>query len=279
MKKRTLVISLFLIPFLAQAQDYTPVAKVSKGQEYRYQSSILSENTQTMGGQESKNSAKVKSTQVNTIEDIKVDGTISVLTSVWDIETSAQMNGIDTTIAIPGKAGDVTRNFFNSSGGALRKEIAEAATGSPGMNSGLNSGMTYTALFTDFPSKTLKPGDKWTREGTDTITQAGFGGSMVLKVNTEYTYRGKTTDNTSGFFAVTYSSNLEITGTGSMQGMDLNIEGSGMRIGTVTFDPANGITQQDKGTTELEMTISISGPTNMTLPITQKLEITSSLVK
>jgi hypothetical protein len=279
MKKRTLIISLFIIPFLAQAQEYKPTVKVSKGQEYRYQTSILSENTQTMGGQESKNSAKVKSTQLNIIEDITADGTISVLTSVWDIETSTQVMEMDTTIKMPGKVGEVTRNFFNSSGGALKKEVAEKAAEGSSNNSGLNSGMTNTALFVDFPSKSLKPGDKWTRESTDTISQAGFGGTMVIKVSTEYTYKGRITENTSGNHAVTYSSNMEITGTGSMQGMDLNIEGSGMRVGTVTFDPASGITQQDKGTTELDMTISISGPTNMTLPMTQKLEINTTLIK
>jgi hypothetical protein len=278
MKKITLVISLFIIPFLAQAQEYKPAVKVSKGQEYRYQTIILSENTQTMGGQESKNSAKVKSTQLNTIEDIQA-GTISVLTSVWDIETSTQMMGLDTTITMPGKSGEVTRYFFNSSGGSLKKEIAEAAPEGNSSNSGLSTGMTNTALFVDFPSKSLNPGDKWTREGIDTISQAGFGGSMVLKVNTEYTYKGKTKDNASKDLAVTYSSTMEITGTGSMQGMDLNIEGSGMRVGTITFDPASGITQQDKGTTELDMTISISGPTNMTLPMTQKLEINTTLIK
>jgi hypothetical protein len=277
MKKRTLIISLFLLPFLIQAQEYKPALKVTKGQEFRYQTSILSENTQTMGGQESKNSAKVKATQLNVIEDIQADGTISVLTSVWDVETSAQGMGMDTTITMPGKSGEVTRNFFNSSGGALKKEVAEAATQGNGMNTGLSSGMTNTAVFIDFPSKSLNPGDKWTREGIDTISQPGFGGTMVLKVSTEYTYKGKLADSKN--LAVTYSSTLEITGTGSMQGMDLNIEGSGMRVGTLAFDPGNGITQQDKGTTELDMTISISGPTNMTLPMTQKLDITTTIIK
>ena len=61
-----------------------------------------------------------------------------------------------------------------------------------------------------------------------------------------------------------------MTGKMKQMGMDMVMEGSGDITGTVWFDPALGLLIEEQNNTSMEMTLALTGQTQMTIPMSQK---------
>jgi hypothetical protein len=273
-KKRThFALAFFLIPFLVHSQEYKPQFKVANGQEYNYQMDMISESTQSMGGQEMKIPANSTSTIKNLINKIFPDGKIEIIVSSWDAKVSTKMLK-DTTMQFNGKVGPTSKITVDKLGNALSKEKIDTVAASAG-SFNMDNSMIGTILFCEFPDKPLKTGDKWTKEHTDSVG-APFG-KLGMKIKTEYTFGSKEIIDGRNLYKVTSTSAIEVAGKGQMQGMDLFIEGTGAKSGNTYFDPATGVIYLDKNKIELSMTVAISGQQSMTIPVTQKMDITIKL--
>ena len=59
--------------------------------------------------------------------------------------------------------------------------------------------------------------------------------------------------------------------------LDMVMEGSGEVSGTVWFDPARGLLIEDQNNTSIDMTMAVTGQTQMTIPMSQKVKTTQKL--
>jgi hypothetical protein len=275
LKKCTFGISLFLLSLAATCQTYKPQIKVTKGQEYNYSIQMNSETVQSMGGQEMKFTANQDYTLKNNITDVKPDGKVETLTSNWDAKITAKIMK-DTTISLNGKVGSSTHTTFDKFGNILSKVKIDTVMQNT-MGANFDNNMISNALFVEFPENLIKTGDKWTKDYSDSVDAAGLGGKLGLKVKTEYELGTKEKIEGKDLYKVTYNSTMEVAGKGVMQGMNLFVEGTGMRKGELYFYPASGVISSNIGNLELDMTIAVSGQQSMTIPVTQKMTITQRL--
>lgn len=276
LKKATLVLALITSGFLTYAQTYTPAIKVSKGQELNYLMDMKMDITQSAGGQEMKYGTAMVATVKNAVSNILTDGKLEILVSYWDVKATTKILK-DTSISYPGKVGATTKVVVDKLGNLLSKsKIDDAQAGNK--VDGLDNNLTSIIAFCEFPDKPLKPGDKWTKEHNDSVPASNIG-KMELKMKSEYTFGQKETVDGKAYYKITCATAIQISGKGSMQGMNLVIDGTGVKNDDIYLDPATGVVYSDKSITELDMNIAVTGPQNMTIPMTQKMTTTIKQIK
>lgn len=274
-KKITSALILILSTCFTYAQTYTPVIKVSKGQEFNYLMDMTMDMTQSMGGQEMKFGTTAITTVKNLIANVKEDGKIEVIASKWDAKVTTKIMK-DTTMTFNGKVGSSTKITFDKLGNVLSKAKIDTVQLDSKL-AGIDNDMT-NIVFCELPGNPVKVGDKWNKESTDSVP-AGPMGKMELKTSSEYTLGAKETIEGKSYYKVTVASNLKISGKGNMQGMDLVIDGTGVKNDELYFDPATGVIFSDKATMEMDMNIAVSGQQSMTIPMTQKINISYKQIK
>jgi hypothetical protein len=72
---------------------------------------------------------------------------------------------------------------------------------------------------------------------------------------------------------------LTITGSGKMMGMEFFMEGSGTVKGAYFFDAKAGLMIADENDTNFDMTMAATGQQNITIPISQSMKLTQTLVE
>jgi hypothetical protein len=211
-------------------QSHTLVYKFEQGKTYQYKS--VSEGTiiQEMMGQEMK------------------------------IE-----NGSDLTVSLmTDMIGKRMKIQVKTDGTVLGREIIDTVESANRMR---GVGQREALRFHILPKKTVGTGDTWASSFVDTVDN--MGGKIVNSVQNSYTVIGRETKNGADCLKVEYTGEIMIEGSGTMQGMDIYIEGAGAVKGTMYFEPAKGMVVQDESTTETESTIAVTGQQNMTIPLSQ----------
>lgn len=278
MKKVTAALILGIISVSVFAQDFKTATKVAKGQEYNYQNSIVTEITQTMGGQEMKVNSTSNATTKYVIDNVLSSGNVEVLTSVWDLSSKTKAPMMDTTMTYSGKVSPTYKIIIDKHGNFISKEKMDT-TGISGLNAAfdVDNKLSGSGMFCEFPAKDLKVGEKWSKSYNDSVNN--MAGKLGLVVNTDYTLGA--TENVDGkaYQKVSYTSNIEIGGKNKMQGMDLFIEGTGVQNGNLLVDPVSKVIYNNKSDIELDMNIAVTGPQNMTIPVSQKMTVTQTLKK
>jgi hypothetical protein len=234
------------------------------------------ETVQSMGGQEMKFASTISSTLKNSIENALSDGNIEIIISLWDTKISSKILK-DTSMTYSGQLGPSTKVTMNKFGNVVGRSKMEGSTKLDPTFAGLENA-TNTILFCEFPETPLKEGDKWTKEHVDSVA-AGTLGKLNIKTKAEYKLGTKETVEGKSLYKVTCSSTMEISGKGNIQGMDFVVEGKGVKNDAIYFDPATGVVFSNKSNTEMDMNLALTGQQNMTIPITQKIQITYKLIK
>jgi hypothetical protein len=276
LKKLTVALVCIFASYMAFAQTYNPVLKVSKGQEYNYKMDMAMETVQSMGGQEMKFASNISSTLKNSIENVLSNGNIEIIISLWDTKISSKILK-DTSMTYSGQLGPSTKISINKFGNVIARSKMEGTTAIDPNFSGLENA-TNTVLFCEFPETPLKEGDKWTKEHVDSIA-AGTLGKLNVKTKSEYKLGTKETVDGKSLYKVTCTSSMEISGKGNIQGMDFVVEGKGVKNDAIYLDPATGVVFSNKSKTEMDMNLAITGQQNMTIPITQKISTSYVLIK
>ena len=65
---------------------------------------------------------------------------------------------------------------------------------------------------------------------------------------------------------------MTIKGKGTQMGMEMFIEGTGKTQGFYYFDPKISLIVYSEDNTEMDMNVAVSGPQNMTIPMTQSMK-------
>lgn len=259
--------------YAAAQQTYTLVYKFAPGKTYQYKS--VSEGTiiQEMMGQEMKMDNSSAMTVSLTTDNVAQDGAMTLVTKLVEGLTKVKNPMMDTTIAMTDMIGKRMKVRVKTDGTVLGREIVDSVE-SEGRMRGM--GQREAVRFHILPAKPVKNGDTWSSTFVDTMDN--MGGKIVNSVNSSYTVVGSETKNGAKCLKVDYAGTITIEGSGTMQGMDIYIEGGGKVNGTMYFDPTKGMVVQDESTTETESTIAVTGQQNMTIPMSQKAKTVQTLL-
>ena len=259
---------------LATAQQtYTLVYKFAPGATYQYKSVSDGTVIQEMMGQEMKIENGSDMTVSLMTENVAGDGSMTLVTKLVEGTTRMKNPMQDTTIALTDMIGKRMKIRVKADGTVLGREIIDTVETQGRMRS---AGQREAVRFHILPGKSIKTGETWSSTFVDTVDN--MGGKIVNTVISDYTFAGTEAKDGATCLKLTYSGSIAIEGSGTMQGMDIYIEGGGKVNGTMYFDPARGMVVQDESTTETESTIAVTGQQNMTIPISQKSTTVQTLL-
>jgi len=258
---------------LAQ-EKFNLAYKMEKGKIYKFSQDNIIETIQEMGGQEMKMNTNGSTVLKYEIEDVSQEGTITLVYSYDEVKFHMKGMGRDTTMEMKNLMDKKTRAEVTKSGKVIKETTTDSAKSTkPSMSMNMFASTNLPRL----PEQAVGIGEKWPRLSNDT-TQSDDG-QMVYKRNIEYTLTGKDKKGDHDCLKIDYKGTLEITGKMKQMGMDIVMEGSGDTSGTVWFDPASGMMIEQQTTTSIEMTMALTGQTQMTIPMSQKISTTQKLIE
>jgi hypothetical protein len=276
--KSTASILLLFVSTAIFAQEFKTPLKVSKGQEFSYQSDVIMVMTMNQAGMEMKINNTTTATNKYKVENVLSSGNIELLWSTWDVTNHANMMGKDTTMKINGKVSPTYKSNIDKYGNIVSKQIVDSTSASElGSQFGGESKLVNSGIFCEFPQKNLQVGEKWNKTLSDTVSNMGM--KLALTIKTEYTLGASEVIEGKPIQKITFKSDIEIGGKGNMQGMDMYIEGTGVSNGVINIDPVSKVVNTSKSDIEMDMNMAISGAQSMTIPITQKMTVTNKLKK
>jgi hypothetical protein len=128
------------------------------------------------------------------------------------------------------------------------------------------------------PGKTVKTGEKWQDHSVNN-KKAASGTPFEIEIisDTEYTLAGKETVDGKEMLKITFAGNLTMKGKGSQMGMEMFLEGTGKNEGFSYFDPLVSLVISTEENLEMEINVAVSGPQNMTIPMTQSIKTVITL--
>jgi len=189
----------------------------------------------------------------------------------------------DMSMAITGPMGDqspdmsgVKGKTFDMTLSPLGSEIdvsgAEAITYTTA-NGTSDVASGFKLFFPDLPGKPVKVGDTW--ESTAGLDRKSDGMNVRLDFKNLETFDGLETVDGRECARIKSQVTATISGTGSQQGMDVAMSGTGKGTNTWYFDIKDGIYVKSTSDMTMEMAISVSAA-GMTIPMTmtQKGELT-----
>ncbi len=175
----------------------------------------------------------------------------------------------------------IGKNFgmtFTSKGKELDYTRTEALEVDFGMMAGgkQNLSSNFRNIFPDLPQQPIKIGETWTSKDTLTIPQSG----MEITVKTETTNKLEGQEVVAGVecFKIISKAKGTVDGKGERMGMGLNMEGDMDVTSTWYFAYKLGTFVKAESESFMESTIAISGPTNMTMPMTQETKSEVKLI-
>ena len=257
----------------AAQQATTLVYKFVPGKTYQYKSTSDGTIIQEMMGQEMKIENASSMTVSLTTDNVAQDGATTLVTKLVEGSTKVKNPMMDTTIAMTDMIGKRMKIRLKSDGTILGREIVDSVASEGRMR---GAGQREAVRFHILPAKPVKSGDTWASTFVDTMDN--MGGKIVNSVSSSYTIVGTETRNGANCLKVDYTGTITIEGSGTMQGMDIYIEGGGKVTGTMYFDPSLGMVLQDEAMTETESTIAVTGQQNMTIPMSQKAKTVQTLL-
>ena len=246
--------------------------KLEKGKTYKYIKDNIIETTQEMGGQEMKMSTDGHSVVKYVVDEVTNEGIMFVSYSYDEVKYHMKGMGRDTVMDMRKMLEKITKAEITKYGKVLKETSADSVKSSkPLMSLTMFTGSNFVLL----PEQPVAIGETWPKVSTDTTISEES--QMVLKRNITYTLKGKEKKGSYECIKVDFKGTLEITGKMQQRGMDLVMEGSGDTSGSFWFDPSSGLMVEELNNTNIDMTMALTGQSQMTIPMTQKITTTQKL--
>jgi len=242
-----------------------------KGKSYDQHTSITQNIVQTMGGQEIKILSEIEAKNRLDVENREGDGTALLLVSAGDLSVRSAAMGRDTTMKYSGLK-DKLRVKISETGKLLSTEKVDSSEVAA-IVSQLNMGdQRY------LPGKQVKVGEKWQDQSVvNRKPSAGSPFEVEIITDTEYSFSGAEQVTGKELLKITYTGEMQMKGKGTQMGMEVNLEGAGKNEGFFYFDPAASVVVSSSDLAELEINVSVTGPQNMTIPMTQSINSVTTL--
>lgn len=252
---------------------------MKKGQRLVYKMKTSTEQSMEMMGREMSSSVTGFTVMHLDVEDVNKAGDITFVYALDSMQTKVKnaMMGMDSTFTNPpGLIGKRTRQIINATGKKLSSVVLDSVKLS-GVMAQVSGGRQNNANLIELAGKEIKTGESWTSERTDTLNQAG--GKMLVTSSTTYTVGSEVDTLGHKCVRLMTKGKATIKGEGAQMGAKLFFEGSGPTTGVVYFAPKEGLLVAMTSDSDLEMTIAVTGPQNMTIPQTTATKISLALVK
>lgn len=267
--KQSLVLLLVTVGLIAKSQEVQLKYNFIKGKTYSITTEIVSNVTQSMGGQEMKIESGITANSDMTLEDVDKDGSATTLFTLKNATVHSKMAamGRDTTLNF-NDLNEQKRVVLSTIGKQLSETSLDTAK-----KMRLMGQMENLTKFPELPNKLMKVGEKWTSKTTDSTKASGqnpFDNNTTTEM--EYSFIGKEIKDGKELIKVNYSGSLTINGKGNQMGMDLFMEGTGKTEGFAYLDPATFMILYNEANTEMDMSIAVTGQQNMTMPMTSSMK-------
>ena len=269
----SLLIILLLFSTLGFSQEsYMLKYNFVKGKTYLQTTQIVNNITQSMMGREMKQLSDITSNVEMNIEDVASDGRITMIVAVLDAAVHTSFMGKDTTIQLKDLK-DKDRVVISSEGKTLSSTKIN-----PSDSTGMMAQLKNVSKMQLLPGRLVKIGEKWQNNIVDS-TQASEGNPFSTNISNmmEYSLIGKENKDGKNLLKIAYSGTLNITGKGVQMGMEMFMEGTGKTEGFLYFDPVKSFVIYDENNTEMDLSIAVTGPQNMTIPMTQSMKSVSKI--
>lgn len=265
-----MLVALAAISFSSMAQESVLLKYGFKaGDTYLQETEILQNTVQSMMGQEIKVTGEIKALNSLAVEALSAEGNATVLMTVKDISVHSVAMGRDTTLRYDNMK-DAARIVYTPEG----KVVSTAKVDSSEAAAVINQLEPGNLLV--LPGKTVKVGESWDETKTE-VKQAASGTPFALEmaVDSKYTLAGKEVRDGKDFYKITTSGTIGVNGKGSQMGMEMFIEGNAKVEGYALFDATRQMIVYIETDTEMEMNVAVSGPQDMTIPMTQSIKTIS----
>ena len=265
---RMTLVFLLIIPGVRLFSQDTYLLKYNfeKGKSFVQNTRITQNMVQSMGGQEIKFITELNASTSLLVEHVEDDGKATILFSTGNISMHSIAMGRDTTLTYKDLK-DKVRITLDNTGKSLSTEKVDSSDIAAIVN------QIDIGKLRFIPGKTVKIGEKWQDHAVN-IRQPSSGNPFTVEVgsDTEYTLEGKETVNGKELLKVTYTGNMSISGKGTQMGMDMVLEGTGKNEGFSYYDPGVNLIISTEETAEMEINVAVSGPSSMTIPMTQSVK-------
>ncbi len=278
MKKVFLILSsFFLFLQFLHSQEVLLRFQPVKGGNFVYFLSSEGVSTQSAMGMEQVVNSKTETKFSYLIQDVFPTGNVEMLILVDTIKTKVktQVPPLDTTFVVPIHL--KFKQVLDKYGKGISFEfLNEKDLNLLGMGDRRIDKRSYAHTVV-FPERKVSKGDSWEFSYTDTTSSKD--GQTIVKTHGRYTFDGVEKVNDIECARLILNSDFSISGQGVVQGMNYGLEGEGKNTGKIWVDLKSGLLVRSETTSEIEMAMGISGQVEMTIPMSQKIVTTVSLVK
>jgi len=248
--------------------------KMEKGKVYKFAQENIIETIQEMEGQEMKMNTDGHTMIKYEVEDVSREGTITLVYSYDEVKLHLKGIGKDTTMEMKKMLDKKTRAEITKNGKVIQESSVDTTKG---LKSMMSLNLFASSNLPRLPEQAIGIGDKWS--GVTNDTSQSDDGLVVYKRNIEYTLAGTDKKSNHDCLKIDFKGNLEMTEKMKQMGMDVAREGSGETSGSLWFDPASGLLIEEQTVTAIEMTMAITGQSQITIPMSQKTTTTQKLVE
>lgn len=269
MKKRFLVGLALCVAASGALQAQTGSITVKGGAKFNYDVTATMHISQSVQGQDMTIDSKTDGNVIlvaKKVDNTKIDWNYGLQKARIRMEGAMFPKPIDSTIK--GKSADFTTDLQ----GRITSIADLQSTMDPMMAMGFQQN-TMGQLFSPLLHKTVKAGDSWEEKTADTMDNpAAPGVTMIIKRTTKYTFDG-IVDTLKAKAARIRSevTSMSIEGSGSVQGMEMTIDGDGTALNATYYQADNGILMAAVGETEMNTRIALNGPMELVIPMTMKM--------
>ncbi|MFQ5706831.1 MAG: hypothetical protein ACE5HO_05235 [bacterium] len=274
-----LVLSVCLVHLKAAVaggkDSYRLKYKMEKGQTFEYAVSEVREVTQEMMGTEVTSESKTEARLKLQSEGPSKAGNLVFTMFYENFKLNLKSMRIDTVLQDPAALiGKRTRKVITATGDQVKSIQIDTVKVNPIFAQALNNSGEF---LPNLPNSELRIGEPVNSSDVDTTYL--FGGSTVSRSDVEYTLVGPEPKSGYNCLKIAFKGTISLEGDGKFQGFDFALEGDGDIEGTLFFEPGKGLLVAAENQADLEMTAAITGQQNLTIPITQSLNSTITLVK
>lgn len=251
--------------------------RLQKNMTFRYDAETTTSQQMSVMGQDMTNDIAYSVRISMAVADATLDRS-SITCTFSDAKTSVSVRGVDENV--PGMDTSMSLTQFDGAMMTMTLDptakIVSVDRGTNNEASSLFSSMRIMErINTVFPVKEVRVGDTWVRTVTDTIAAGQGDGTIFTTMNLKNTYRG--VRDTLGFrcwLIETESTAFDQRGTISTNGIDLEVDGSGVFRSRTFVEAKTGMTVVTIGDVTSDTRMSVSGQQEMIIPVDTHLTFT-----
>ena len=234
--------------------------KFEQGKKYSYSTTVDNKTTGQGMGQEFTVTA-VSNLDYTVVVDSVQKGSFKLTITLEKFVNKINMPVMgfnDSTVAMTEWEGKRVSVTMNELGKVLSIEAIDQVPPSKlGMMLHMGPTDMFRRIFFELPDKELGVDTVWKNTDPDTTRQMGL--TIAVKPNLEFKVVGKETKNGLECWKIVFNGTNLTTGSGSMQGMDITVDGSTKISGTVYFAPKEGLFISAEQSNDAESSQTFSG--------------------